>query len=50
MKTTKAFNAFEMAQAQFDRVADILSLDQPTRDLLVIAWRHRLIKVLRVAH
>jgi glutamate dehydrogenase len=34
VKTTKAFNAFEMAQAQFDKVADILDLDQPTRDLL----------------
>jgi len=30
----KAFNAFEMAQAQFDKVADILNLDQATRDLL----------------
>ncbi len=34
MTTSKAFNAFEMAQAQFDKVADILGLDQPTRDLL----------------
>jgi glutamate dehydrogenase (NAD(P)+) len=32
--STKPFNAFEMAQAQFDRVADILDLDQGTRDLL----------------
>ncbi|MBI4500862.1 MAG: Glu/Leu/Phe/Val dehydrogenase [Gemmatimonadetes bacterium] len=31
---TKPFNSFEMAQAQFDRVAGILDLDQPTRDLL----------------
>ena len=30
----KAFNPFEMAQAQFDKVADILDLDQGTRDLL----------------
>jgi glutamate dehydrogenase len=30
----KAFNPFEMAQAQFDKVADILELDQGTRDLL----------------
>ncbi len=30
----KAFNPFEMAQAQFDKVADILKLDQATRDLL----------------
>jgi glutamate dehydrogenase len=32
--TGKAFNPFEMAQAQFDRVADILELDRGTRDLL----------------
>ena len=31
---TKGFNAFEMAQKQFDSVADLLELDQPTRDLL----------------
>jgi len=30
----KKYNAFETAQAQFDRVADILDLDQATRDLL----------------
>jgi glutamate dehydrogenase len=30
----KAYNAFQMAQAQFDRVADLLNLDEPTRDLL----------------
>ncbi len=30
----KGFNAFEMAQKQFDTVADLLELDQPTRDLL----------------
>ena len=29
-----AFNAFEMAQSQFDKSADILGLDLPTRDLL----------------
>ncbi|HSB37086.1 MAG TPA: Glu/Leu/Phe/Val dehydrogenase, partial [Thermoanaerobaculia bacterium] len=29
-----AFNPFEMAQAQFDKSADILALDPPTRDLL----------------
>jgi glutamate dehydrogenase (NAD(P)+) len=28
------FNPFEMAQAQFDKAADVLGLDQPTRDLL----------------
>jgi len=28
------FNPFEMAQAQFDKVADFLDLDQATRDLL----------------
>ena len=30
----KGFNPFEMAQKQFDMVADLLELDQPTRDLL----------------
>ncbi|MBU8932680.1 MAG: Glu/Leu/Phe/Val dehydrogenase [candidate division Zixibacteria bacterium] len=31
---SKAFNAFEMAQAQFDHVADALELEAPVRDLL----------------
>ena len=31
---TNSFNAFEMAQSQFDKVADILEMDQATRDLL----------------
>lgn len=31
---SKEFNPFEMAQAQFDKVAEILNLDQATRDLL----------------
>ncbi|MEW6413188.1 MAG: Glu/Leu/Phe/Val dehydrogenase [Candidatus Zixiibacteriota bacterium] len=31
---TKAFNAFAMAQAQFDKVADFLELDSATRELL----------------
>lgn len=30
----KAFNPFEMAQAQFDRMAEILQLDTATRELL----------------
>lgn len=30
----KSFNLFEMAQAQFDQVADILDLNSATRDLL----------------
>ena len=30
----KAYSSFEMAQAQFDAVADQLGLDQPTKDLL----------------
>lgn len=30
----KEFNAFAMAQAQFDKVADILGLDEGTRELL----------------
>ena len=29
-----AFNPFQMAQAQFDKSADILALDSATRDLL----------------
>ncbi len=29
-----SFNPFEMAQQQFDKAADVLELDQPTRDLL----------------
>jgi glutamate dehydrogenase len=31
---SKPFNPFEMAQAQFDKVADILDLDMGTRELL----------------
>jgi glutamate dehydrogenase len=31
---TQGFNAFEMAQQQFDRVADMLDLDTGTRELL----------------
>jgi len=34
MATTKPFNSFEMAQAQFDKVADLLGLDKATRDFL----------------
>ncbi|MBN2426589.1 MAG: Glu/Leu/Phe/Val dehydrogenase [Calditrichaceae bacterium] len=30
----KPFNAFQMAQSQFDKVADMIDLDQATRDLL----------------
>ncbi len=30
----KNYNAFQTAQAQFDKVAEILDLDQPTRDFL----------------
>jgi glutamate dehydrogenase len=36
---TQGFNAFEMAQRQFDKVADMLDLDQGTRDLLRDAQR-----------
>ncbi|NLF42681.1 MAG: Glu/Leu/Phe/Val dehydrogenase, partial [Bacteroidales bacterium] len=32
--TNKNYNAFEMAQAQFDSAAEILGLDRATRDLL----------------
>jgi len=35
----KSFNSFEMAQQQFDRVADILDLDQASRDLLRVPLR-----------
>ncbi len=31
---SKSFNAFEMAQAQFDKVAELLELDPATRDML----------------
>ena len=34
MSSNKAFNAFEMAQAQFDKVAEELNLDGATRDIL----------------
>jgi len=30
----ESFNAYQMAQTQFDQVADLLNLDQATRDLL----------------
>jgi len=33
-KRTKAFNSFQIAQAQFDKVAEYLSLDPATHDLL----------------
>ncbi len=32
--STKPFNSFEIAQAQFDRVAALLGLDEPSRELL----------------
>jgi glutamate dehydrogenase (NAD(P)+) len=31
---SKSYNAFKMAQDQFDKVADLLELDQSTRDIL----------------
>ena len=34
MSADKSFNAFEMAQAQFDKVADMIGLDKGTRELL----------------
>jgi glutamate dehydrogenase len=34
MATDKPYNPFEIAQAQFDRVADLLDLDRASRDLL----------------
>jgi glutamate dehydrogenase len=36
---SKSFNPFAMAQAQFDRAADFLGLDQATRDLLRFPMR-----------
>lgn len=33
-KSEQKFNPFEMAQTQFDKVADLLDLDAPTRELL----------------
>jgi glutamate dehydrogenase (NAD(P)+) len=39
MSEHKSFNAFEMAQRQFDRVADLLDLDRGTRDLLRVPLR-----------
>ncbi len=32
--SVKGFNAYKMAQDQFDKVAELLELDQPTRELL----------------
>jgi len=32
--SSKSFNAFEMAQKQFDQAADLLELNEPIRDLL----------------
>ncbi len=34
MAADKSFNAFEMAQSQFDNVADMIGLDEGTRELL----------------
>ena len=34
MGEDKSFNAFQMAQAQFDKVADLINLDQGSRELL----------------
>ena len=33
-RSSKAFNSFQIAQAQFDKVAEYLGLDAATRDLL----------------
>ena len=37
--SNKAYNSFEMAQNQFDHVADLLNLDQATRDFLRVPMR-----------
>jgi glutamate dehydrogenase (NAD(P)+) len=43
MSETSSFNAFTDAVAQFDRLADLMGLDKPTRDLLRSpAHEHRL--------
>ncbi len=34
MAAAKSYNAFESAQAQFDRAAEMIGLDRPTRELL----------------
>ncbi len=34
MKSSRAYNSYEMAQAQFDRIADLLELETGTRELL----------------
>jgi glutamate dehydrogenase len=39
MADHKSFNAFEMAQRQFDHVADLLDLDRATRELLRVPLR-----------
>lgn len=39
MENEKPFNIFEMAQKQFGRCADLLGLDQPTRDFLRVPMR-----------
>ena len=33
-RSSKVFNSFQIAQAQFDKVAEYLGLDSATRDLL----------------
>jgi len=37
--TTKIYNASEMAQSQFDSVAEYLELDPATKELLRTPWR-----------
>ena len=39
METPKVFNIFDMAQRQFDRCADLLGLDRPTREFLSVPMR-----------
>jgi len=39
MTPKKTYNPLEVAQAQFDRAADMLDLDQPARDLLRVPLR-----------
>lgn len=39
MTNSRPYNIFDMAQRQFDHCADLLGLDQPTRDFLRIPMR-----------
>jgi glutamate dehydrogenase len=42
---SKQYNPFEIAQNQFDRIADLLDLDQPVRDLLRVPLREYIFSI-----